>query len=150
MICVLGTYLTVSRIFWALARDNATPFPGFFSQVNHRLSCPIPATLLCAVLCTAFGAIQVGSKTAFTDLVGSFIILTTTSFGLAIGAHLFSGRKNVPKGPFWMGSAGYVINALSLLFIIFFNIMFCFRTSLPFPLFSPSPLFPPLFSPRHM
>ena len=77
---MLGTYLTVSRIFWALARDNATPFPHFFGMVNERLSCPVPAVVLCAVLCTAFGAIQLGSKTAFTDLVGSFIILTTASY----------------------------------------------------------------------
>ena len=128
MICVLGTYLTVSRIFWALARDNATPFPHLFSYVNEHLSCPIPATLLCAVLCTAFGAIQLGSKTAFTDLVGSFIILTSISYALAIGPHLFSGRSNVPKGPFWMGKAGYAINAISLVLIVFFNIMFMFRT----------------------
>ena len=127
MICVLGTYLTVSRIFWSLARDNATPFSSFFSIVDERLSCPVPATVLCAVLCTAFGAIQLGSKTAFTDLVGSFIILTSTSYALAIAPHLFTGRKNVPQGPFWMGSAGYFVNALSVLFIVFFNIMFCFR-----------------------
>ncbi|KAF6220398.1 hypothetical protein HO133_002830 [Letharia lupina] len=126
MICVLGTFLTVGRIWWALARDNATPFSGFFSQVNEKLSCPVPATVLAAFLCTCFGAIQLGSKTAFTDLVGSFIILTTMSYALAIGPHLFTGRKNVPKGPFWMGSAGYAVNAIAVLLIVFFNIMFCF------------------------
>ncbi|KAK0508914.1 hypothetical protein JMJ35_008285 [Cladonia borealis] len=126
MICVLGTFLTVGRIWWALARDNATPFSGFFSLVDERLSCPVPATVLCAILCTAFGAIQLGSKTAFTDLVGSFIILTTMSYALAIGSHLFTGRKNVPKGPFWMGSAGFAVNAIAFVLIIFFNIMFCF------------------------
>ncbi len=132
LICVLGTYLTVSRIFWALARDNATPFSHFFGIVDERLSCPVPAVVLCAVLCTAFGAIQLGSKTAFTDLVGSFIILTTASYLLAIGSHLVTGRKNVPHGPFWMGKAGFVINGLAVLFIIFFDIMFCFREYLPF------------------
>ncbi|MCJ1290662.1 hypothetical protein MMC34_002204 [Xylographa carneopallida] len=121
MICVVGTFLTVGRIWWALARDNATPFAGFFSQVNERLT----------LLCSAFGAIQLGSKTAFTDLVGSFIILTTVSYALAIGPHLFTGRRNVPRGPFWMGSLGYFVNAVSVLLIIFFNIMFCFRTHPP-------------------
>ena len=89
--------------------------------------------MLAAFLCTCFGAIQLGSKTAFTDLVGSFIILTTMSYALAIGPHLFTGRKNVPKGPFWMGSAGYAINAIALLLIVFFNIMFCFRESIEPP-----------------
>jgi len=131
MICVVGTFLTVGRIFWALARDNATPFPKFFGHVNERLSCPVPATVLCAVLCTAFGAIMLGSKTAFTDLVGSFIILTTGSYLLAIGPHLLTGRKNVPPGPFWMGKYGYFVNAVAVLGIVFFDIMFCFPYGYP-------------------
>ena len=49
------------------------------------------------------------------------------SYALAIGSHLFTGRKNVPKGPFWMGSAGFAVNAIAFVLIIFFNIMFCFR-----------------------
>ncbi|MCJ1392781.1 hypothetical protein MMC18_005652 [Xylographa bjoerkii] len=84
-----------------------------------------------ALLCSAFGAIQLGSKTAFTDLVGSFIILTTVSYALAIGPHLFTGRRNVPRGPFWMGSLGFFVNAVSVILIIFFNIMFCFPYSFP-------------------
>ena len=51
------------------------------------------------------------------------------SYALAIGPHLLTGRKNVPQGPFWLGSAGYAINAISVLLIIFFDIMFCFRKS---------------------
>ncbi|MCJ1417718.1 hypothetical protein MMC32_004063 [Xylographa parallela] len=101
MICVVGTFLTV----------------GLF--------------LVLSLLCSAFGAIQLGSKTAFTDLVGSFIILTTVSYALAIGPHLFTGRRNVPRGPFWMGSLGYFVNAVSVILIIFFNIMFCFPYSFP-------------------
>lgn len=127
MVCVVGTYLTVSRIWWTLARDNATPFSGLFSSVNGDLSCPIPATLFCAILVTALGAIPLGSKTAFSDLVGSFVVLTTTSYALAIVPHLFTGRKNTHRGPFWMGSAGYLVNGLAVVLILFFNIMFCFR-----------------------
>lgn len=110
-----------------MARDNATPFPKFFGSVNERLSCPIPSTIFCGILCTGLGAIQLGSKTAFSDLVGSFIILTTTSYLLAIGSHLVTGRKNIKPGPFWMGKFGFVINGIACILIIFFNIMFCFR-----------------------
>ena len=80
-----------------------------------------------AILCTAFGAIQLGSKTAFTDLVGSFIILTTVSYALAILPHMLTRRSNVPQGPFWMGKAGYFVNGTAVTLIVFFNIMFCFR-----------------------
>ncbi|KAJ7754706.1 choline transport protein [Mycena maculata] len=129
--CCIGVYITVGRIYWALARDNVTPFSAFFSKVSERLSCPVPATLFCAILSTAFGAIQLGSKTAFADLGGSFVILTTTSYAMAILPHLLSRRKNVPQGPFWMGSAGFLVNTISVLLIVFTNVMFCFPYALP-------------------
>lgn len=127
MICVIGTFLTMGRIFWALARDRATPFHSFFAHVNESLSCPVPATVLTAVLVSGFGAISLGSATAFSDLVGSFIILTTASYFLAIFPHLMTGRKNFTPGPFWMGKWGFVVNGISCVLIVFFNIMFCFR-----------------------
>jgi choline transport protein len=132
LICLVGTFLTLSRIWWALARDNATPFSHFFSKVNRELSCPVPAMILVTVLCTALGAIGLGSKTAFSDLVGSFIILTTTSYVLAIAPHLLSGRNNVPRGWFWMGKWGFVVQGAAVLLTIFFNVMFCFRKYLLF------------------
>lgn len=104
-------------------------FPGPLTNTPSRFV--ITADRSLAILCSGFGAIQLGSKAAFTDLVGSFIILTTVSYALAIGPHMLTGRKNVPRGPFWMGSAGYAINGITVLLIIFFNIMFCFRKSTP-------------------
>ena len=121
----------VGRSFWVLARDDATPFSKYFSQVNERLSCPIQATVLCAILCTAFGAIQLGTKAGFNALVGSFIILTTMSYLLAILPHLLSKRQNTPKGPFWMGDAGFVVNGIACVLIVFFNIFFCFPYAYP-------------------
>lgn len=129
--CLIGTFLTVGRTWWSLARDNATPFSSFFSSVNENLSCPIPATVFTGVMTTAFGAITIGSHTAFSDLVGSFVILTTVSYAIAIGAHLFTRRKNLPQGPFWMGQAGFVINAIAFILIILFNVLFCFPYALP-------------------
>ncbi|TID24102.1 putative choline transport protein [Venturia nashicola] len=131
LICLVGTFLTLSRIWWSLARDNAVPFSPFFAKVNRKLSCPIPAMILSTILCCAFGAISLGSKTAFSDLVGSFIILTSTSYACAIAPHLLTGRKNVPPGPFWMGKAGFIVQGITVVLIIFFNIMFCFPYAMP-------------------
>lgn len=131
MICTIGTVLMVGRLWWTLARDNVTPFAGFFSNVNEKLSCPVQSTVLCAILCTAFGAIQLGSATAFTDLVGSFIILTTVSYFLAFFPNLLTMRKNVPAGPFYMGKFGFLINGIACTLIVFFNIFFCFPYGYP-------------------
>ena len=127
IICLIGTLLTCGRIWWSLARDEATPFSTFFSSVNERLSCPIPATLFCTLISVGLGAIPLGSPTAFTILAGSFIVLTSASYALAIAPNLFTGRKYMPKGPFHMGSFGYAVNAAAVILIIFFDTMFCFR-----------------------
>lgn len=131
LVCNITTITMVGRLFWVLARDNATPCAGLFGKVNERLSCPIPATILCAVLCTAVGAIQLGSKTAFNSLVGSFIILTTGSYLLAILPHVLTKRQNAPKGPFWMGNIGFAVNTIACVLILFFNIFFCFPYAYP-------------------
>jgi amino acid transporter len=127
LICLVGTFLELSRIWWALARDNITPFSRFFSQVNHELSCPIQSMIFIGIFNLGLGAIPLGSKTAFLDLAGSFIILSTTSYAIPIAAHLLNGRKTVRPGPFWMGKAGFVVQGLAVFFIILFNVFFCFR-----------------------
>lgn len=131
MICAVGTLTMVGRLWWVLARDNATPYPSVFSKVSEKLSCPVPATILCAVLCSAFGAIPLGSQTAFTNLVGSFIILTTVSYFLAFFPNLLTGRRMIPKGPFHMGKYGFAVNSVACLLIVMFNIFFCFPYGYP-------------------
>src|ERR1700761_87110 len=146
-------FIQVGRIWWTLARDNVTPFSSFFSRASVKWSCPIEATIFCCknhsfkykyqvghithqhnqtgIISLALGAISLGSKTAFSDLVGSFIILTTVSYICAILPHLLSGRSNVPQGPFWMGNAGYWVNGIAVLMIIFTNVMYCFPYAFP-------------------
>lgn len=131
-IACIGLYLTSSRTFWTLARDNATPFSGFFSQVSPRYRNPANAILFCAVLTTVLGIIYVGSKTAFSAFVGSFIVLTTLSYLTAILPHLLTKRANINPGWFWMkGATGYVVNTISCAYIMVFIVIFCFPFALP-------------------
>ncbi|KAK3694878.1 amino acid permease-domain-containing protein [Podospora appendiculata] len=131
MLCCVGTMLTNSRIYWALARDNAVPLSSLFARVNETLSCPVPATLFVAVVATGLGAIPLGSSTAFLNLTGSFIILSTVSYAIPFAANMLTGRKYFPKGPFHLGRFGAVINVLAVLFITLFDIFFCFPYVFP-------------------
>lgn len=84
------------------------------------------------VFVTVLGCIYVGSKTAFSAFVGSFVILTTLSYVTAILPHLLSGRKSVVPGWFWMkGLSGFVVNGITCAYIIVFIVIFCFPFSLP-------------------
>ncbi|KAM3418866.1 hypothetical protein BST61_g4829 [Cercospora zeina] len=123
MICIIGTVTMVGRLWWTLARDNATPSARFFAKVDESLSCPVPATIFCALRTTGLGAIQLGSKVAFTVLVSSFITLTTVSYLLAILPNVLTRRSNIPRGPFWMpGALGYMVNITACILIVFFNV----------------------------
>ncbi|KAK6859746.1 Choline transporter [Apiospora arundinis] len=130
--CNVGTLLTCSRAYWALARDSAVPFSTFFARVDEARSCPIPAALFVTFVATGLGAIALGSTTAFLDLSGSFIILTTVSYAIPLVANMATGRRYFPRGPFHMGKrVGWVINGLAVLFIVLFDVLFCFPFAIP-------------------
>ncbi|KAI0895925.1 amino acid transporter [Annulohypoxylon nitens] len=131
MCCCVGTVLTNSRTYWALARDNAVPFSNIFGQVNEGLSCPVYATLFVTVFATGLGAIPLGSSSAFLALTGSFIVLTTVSYVTPFAANMATGRKNFPPGPFHLGRFGYAINSIAVLLTTLFVILFCFPYELP-------------------
>ena len=128
----IGSYLVSSRIFWALARDNATPYSQFFAKVNERDHVPFNAIALCGVISTILGCIFLGSQTAFNAFVGSYVILSTLSYLAAILPHLLRGRKGINPGWFWMkGATGFIVNGISSAYIIVFIVIFCFPFSLP-------------------
>ncbi|KAI1752203.1 amino acid transporter [Xylaria castorea] len=129
--CCVGTVLTNSRTYWALARDNAVPFSPFFGRVNESLSCPIESTIFVCVFATGLGAIPLGSSSAFLALTGSFIVLTTISYAIPFTANVLTGRKYFPAGPFHLGKLGNAINLIAVLLIVLFDIFFFFPYSLP-------------------
>ncbi|KAI6088062.1 amino acid transporter [Hypoxylon rubiginosum] len=131
MCCCVGTVLTNSRTYWALARDNAVPFSNVFGEVNEGLSCPVYATLFVSVVATGLGAIPLGSSSAFLALTGSFIVLTTVSYAIPFAANVITGRKYFPAGPFYLGKAGFVINLIAVLLIALFDVLFCFPYEIP-------------------
>ncbi|KAJ8104625.1 hypothetical protein ONZ43_g7761 [Nemania bipapillata] len=125
--CCVGTVLTNSRAYWALARDNAVPFSNFFGHVNESLSCPIEATIFVSIFVTGLGAISLGSSSAFLALAGSFVVLTTVSYAIPFIANVFSGRKYFPPGPFTLGKFGNIVNWITILLTALFDIFFVFR-----------------------
>lgn len=63
--------------------------------------------------------------------VSSFAVLGFLSYVSAILPHLLTKRKSVMPGKFSMGSAGFVVNTVAVLFIVTFTIIFCFPFALP-------------------
>ncbi|KAL1976671.1 hypothetical protein VTN31DRAFT_2953 [Thermomyces dupontii] len=128
---LIGTLVTGGRMWWSLARDKATPFPGFFSHVNPQTQTPVRATVAMACMVSCLGAVYVGSTTAFQALISSFIVLSTLSYAGAILPHLLTGRKNIVPGPFHLGKYGFIVNAMSIVYIAVTVVFFCFPLVMP-------------------
>lgn len=129
---VVGLYITCGRTLWALARDGATPLPGYLGQVAHGLDMPLWSTVASAALATILGCIYIGSTTAFNAFVGSFLLLSTSSYLAALLPHLLTGRKNIEYGPFRLaGWLGFAVNGVACGYMLVWFVIYSFPYSLP-------------------
>ncbi|KAF7172168.1 hypothetical protein CNMCM5623_004415 [Aspergillus felis] len=129
---LVGVYITGGRMWWSLARDNATPFASYFSHVHPTRKNPIRATVAMAGMVSVLGCIYIGSTTAFQALLSSYIVLSTLSYLGAILPHVLTGRKNIVPGPFYMGrKMGLVINGVTVAYILVTIVFFCFPLTRP-------------------
>lgn len=127
----IGCYVTAGRTIYALSRDYAMPFASRIGAVSPGCHSPLWATLACGVFLTCIRAIYAGLLTAFNAFIGSFVLLTTLSYFLAILPHLLTGRRNIRPGPFWMGRFGAVVNIAACAYIAVSFVVYCFLYSLP-------------------
>ncbi|RCI17271.1 hypothetical protein L249_3153 [Ophiocordyceps polyrhachis-furcata BCC 54312] len=129
---VLGLHITCGRTLWTLARDGASPFSATLSGMNKSLQVPVNATVASAVLVTILGILYVGSTAAFNVLVGSFVVLSSSSYVACILPHILTRRSNMTYGPFRMsGIWGYIVNAFACLHMIVWGVVYCFPSNLP-------------------
>ncbi|KAJ5094269.1 hypothetical protein N7456_010130 [Penicillium angulare] len=124
--CV-GAQIATVRCVWAFARDGALPFSNFFSKVDEHNVMPARANILITTISTALGALYVASTIAFNALVASYAVMSSTSYGIAIAVHFFTGRKRAAPGWFYLGDGivGYGVNAIALIYIFVTNVFFC-------------------------
>lgn len=129
---LIGSYITVGRILWTLARDDATPLSSFLGRLDARQKNPRNATLACGIIVTVLGCIYLGSSTAFAAFVGSYVVLSTLSYLCAILPNLLTRRRYLPHGPFRIpGFWGDVVYTLASVYIIVFIGIFCAPYALP-------------------
>ncbi|KAJ9654884.1 hypothetical protein H2198_006157 [Neophaeococcomyces mojaviensis] len=133
-ICLVGLYITSGRTLWTLARDKATPFPNTLAKIHPTLNMPFWTTLLTAILVTVLGCIYLGSTTAFNAFVGSFVIMSSSSYIAAILPHLLTNRKNITYGAFHLNSIpylGHVLNFIACGYMMVWFVIYCFPFALP-------------------
>lgn len=144
---LIGTLTTGGRTFWALARDDATPFAPFFRAISPAFGSPLRATIAVSAVTTCMGCLYVGSTTAFSALITSYIVLSTLSYAAAILPHVLTSRRTIAPGPFHLGRWGWPINIASLAYIAATVVLFCFPFMMPATVQNMNCEFPPRHRP---
>ncbi|EFX05186.1 choline transporter [Grosmannia clavigera kw1407] len=129
--CVISSQLSTSRVLWAFSRDRAMPYSGWWSRVSVRHGVPFNAQLLVTAVNAALGCIYLGSSTAFNSMLGSAVTINNIAYLIPILTNLLTGRRNMYRGVFYMGRWGFLVNGITVAWLIFAIVFFSFPYSMP-------------------
>ncbi|KAI4706616.1 hypothetical protein J4E89_008683 [Alternaria sp. Ai002NY15] len=129
----IGCYITSGRMLWTLGRDDATPFSKWVGKVDRKWENPFNATLACGGINTILGCIYIGSSTAFSAFVGSFIVLSSMSYLAFILPNILTRRRHVISGPFTMPTpVFYTVASIACGYMVVWIPIYCFPFAVPF------------------
>ncbi len=113
--CGLAACTSVSRMFYAFARDHGMPLSALWSRISQRHKTPAPAIWLSAIL-------------AFVAMVysGAYSVVTSLSvvgfyLSYIIPVYLGWRKKNLwisKRGPWHLGGSSNTINLLALIWTV--------------------------------
>ncbi|KIW46489.1 uncharacterized protein PV06_02158 [Exophiala oligosperma] len=124
-----GSITSGSRLLWAMARDNGTPFSRCLARIEPRLNVPVNAILVAATFNLLFGLLYLGPPVAFNAYIASCTIFLNVSYAAPVLVFLVRGRSAVADltPDFSLGHRyGFVINLIAVVFVFVTSIFFCF------------------------
>ncbi len=125
-LCGLATVTSMSRMFFAFARDEGMPFSSSFSYIHPKLRTPTKSILITsvlAVLVTAYSAAYfvVTSISTITLYVAYNIPVFLNVRNKLMKKGTFTSKENAP----WqLGSWGPLLNIVAVVYTIFICIVF--------------------------
>jgi amino acid transporter len=127
----VGALTAASRCTYAFARDGAIPFHALFAQVSPALQIPLWGLVLSTVVDCLLGLIYFGSTAAFNSFTGCATICLSCSYGIPILVSVLRGRKAVKHSTFSLGKFGFIINYITVIWIVLAILLFSMPVSIP-------------------
>ena len=121
----IGALTASSRCTYAFARDGAIPGSALWSKIDKRLDVPLWGLTLSFLVDCLLGLIYFGSAAAFNSFTGVATICLCTSYALPILVSVVRGRKALRYASFPLGRFGYVINIITLAWVVLSVVIFC-------------------------
>ncbi|OCH86742.1 amino acid transporter [Obba rivulosa] len=121
-----------SRLFYALARDDAFPLKKQFMTLN-RFQAPYWGVWASVMIGCIISCAYIGSAIAFNAILSSAAIAVMLSYLQPILIRVFWPDSIPPseRGPFHLGRWSWPINLASLLFTVFICVLFVLPTARP-------------------
>ncbi|KAI0708361.1 amino acid transporter [Earliella scabrosa] len=120
-----------SRLFYALARDDAFPMKWRYIALN-RFQAPYFGVWTSVVIGCVISCAYIGSSVAFNAILSSAAIAVMLGYLQPIIIRVFWPDTSLPeRGPFSLGGWSWSINLGGFLFTIFVCILFLLPTSHP-------------------
>lgn len=120
-----------SRLFYALARDNAIPCKSWFMALN-RFQAPYVGVWLSVLIGCVISCAYIGSAIAFNAILSSAAIAVMLSYLQPILIRTLWPTSSLPaRGPFSLGKWSWPVNLASSLFTVFICVLFILPTATP-------------------
>ncbi|KAJ7268040.1 amino acid/polyamine transporter I [Mycena rebaudengoi] len=119
-----------SRLFYALARDNAFPFKDKFTTLN-RFQAPYYGVWLSVFVGCVISCAYIGSAIAFNAILSSAAISVMLGYLQPIIIRVFWPSALGERGPFHLGRYSWAINFASFAFTVFVCVLFILPTAHP-------------------
>ncbi|KAK0391460.1 hypothetical protein NLU13_0961 [Sarocladium strictum] len=130
-----GCVSSGSRLLWAMARDNGTPFSAYFSHLHPKLNVPVRTILVQAVFNLLFGLLYLGPEVAFNAYIASCTLFLNLSYAAPVAILLIRGRSVIltqtPDFSLGNGILGYIVNYTAVLFVLVTSVFYCFPPAIP-------------------
>ncbi|KIW57764.1 hypothetical protein PV05_02324 [Exophiala xenobiotica] len=131
---VVSVVAATGRLTWAFARDNGLPYSPTFAKISPSLQMPVNATIASSVFVACYGAIYVGSTTAFNSFISMSILSLNVTYAIPQGIVFFRGRDKVlpHTRQFNLGKIfGPFCNIFCVCWVCLYTVLFCLPTFLP-------------------
>jgi len=124
--CGLVIFITVTRLTWAMSRDERFPGHSLFRRVGRQTGTPVAATLFCGILIVVvlavfalLGILVPSQSSTLTNLFSAATLLPAIIYLTTVVLYIYARRKLPETHGFKLGVWEWPIIVLSVVWLVF-------------------------------
>ena len=124
--CGLVIFITVTRLTWAMSRDERFPGHSLFKQVGRQTGTPVAATLFCGILIVVvlggfalLGILVPSQSSTLTNLFSAATLLPAIIYLATVVLYIYARRRLPETHGFKLGVWEWPIIVLSVVWLVF-------------------------------